>query len=311
MSETDSFVDPVFLARFGLSRVNVVDYFLHPLNPFRSKVNTSISNEVLAMQGIGIGMLMAHGVHNEGPMTPMAAEEEYNKALSRLTGEQYELLPPTVPKHPDPNNPAAPIPTLHQLYTMPSPLYSIRHVLRTSPTSIKVLGIYYVVEGVIYKSPTVRSLMKTNVARCALEGLHGACRALAVCARFQPAIGYTWVFDAKDDNIDNEEDSEDQSKPNVDVDDDDEDPVALERLVKRRKLRHRNIRDHRRPGQRTAAEEEGIRASEAMDQILVRISKSLRAQQQQQKTKVAASATTLSEATAPPSMESSRRNSLT
>ena len=313
MSETASFVDPVFLARFGLARVNCVDYFLHPLNPFRTKANNT-SNEVLAMQGISIGMLMAHGVHNEGPMTPMTAEEEYNKALSRLTGEQYELLPPTVPKHPppDPNNPgAAPTipPTLHQLYTIPSPLYSIRHVLRTSPTSIKVLGIYYVVEGVIYKSPTVRSLMKTNVARCALEGLHGACRALAVCARFQPAIGYTWVFhddETKDEKEEKEKDNEEENNVNV-IDDDDEDPVALERLVKRRKLRHRNIRDHRRPGQRTAAEEEGIRASEAMDQILVRISKSLRAQQQQQQQKKSLAA----EATAPKSMESSRKNSLT
>jgi hypothetical protein len=35
MSETASFVDPVFLARFGLFRSTALDYFLHPLNPCR------------------------------------------------------------------------------------------------------------------------------------------------------------------------------------------------------------------------------------------------------------------------------------
>ena len=127
MSETASFVDPVFLARFGLQRANVIDYFLHPLNPFRATVNTS--NDVLAMQGITIGILMQQGLHGE-PLTPAAAEEEYQASLTKLTGEQYELRPP-----PDP-----------VFYMQPSPLYTLRHVLRTSPSSIKILGVYYVIE---------------------------------------------------------------------------------------------------------------------------------------------------------------------
>lgn len=233
MSDTASFVDPVFLARFGLARSNVLDYFLHPLNPFRTTANTS--NEVLAMQGIGIGMLMQMGINGEA-LTQQQAEEEYNKSLSRLTGEQYELLPPGD--------------TSALMYTQPSPLYTIRHVLRTNQTSVKVLGIYYVVEGVIYKSPAVRSLMKSNVTRT-IEGLSGACHALSVCARYQPALGYTWLFEDDGDNID---------------------PVILMQLSKKRK--RRKILDNRRPGERTSAEEEGIRASEAIDQILVRLSKS-------------------------------------
>ena len=83
MAETASFVDPVFLARFGLSRVNVLDYFLHPLNPFRSKVNTS--NEVLSMQGISIGMLMAQGTGvKPPPLTLSVAEEEYAAARCHI-----------------------------------------------------------------------------------------------------------------------------------------------------------------------------------------------------------------------------------
>lgn len=231
MSETSSFVDPVFLARFGLSRVNVLDYFLHPLNPFRTSVNTS--NEVLAMQGTGIGILMQFGL-NGVPLTPQAAEDEYSRALSRLTGEQYELMPPATP----------------QGFTMPSPLYTIRHVLRSNPTTTKVLGIYYVLEGVIYKAPNVRALMKANVSRT-LEGLSDSCQALNSSARYLPSTGYTWIF----------EDNEDM-----------EDPVALMQLHKRRK--RRKILDNRRPGERTDAEEEGIRASEALDRILVRLAKS-------------------------------------
>jgi hypothetical protein len=157
MSETASFVDPVFLARFGLSRVNVVDYFLHPLNPFRTQNNTS--NEVLNMQGISIGMLMQAGMGNHIPLSAMAAEDAYSKKLSNLTGDQYELLLPA-----DPND--------SDHYTQPSPLYTIRHVIRTNQSSIKILGVYYVVEGVIYKSPNIRSLMKSNVART-LDGLAG------------------------------------------------------------------------------------------------------------------------------------------
>lgn len=163
MSDTASFVDPVFLARFGLFRANVLSYFLHPLNPFRTKANTS--NEVLSMQGIDIGTLMAQGV-GAGPLSQQAAEEEYARALAQQTGEQYELLPPQDVAH----------------YTQPSPLYTIRHVLRSNPTTVKVLGIYYALEGVIYKAPSLRGLMKANVTRTA-QGLSDARQALSVCAR--------------------------------------------------------------------------------------------------------------------------------
>ena len=167
MAETASFVDPVFLARFGLSRANVLDYFLHPLNPFRTKANTS--NEVLSMQGINIGMLMAQGTGAKPPpLTLSVAEEEYALALKHLTGEQYELLPP--PPDEDPNAVAQ------------SPMYTIRHVLRSNQAVVKVLGIYYVLEGVIYKSPTVRGSMKANVART-VGALSDACDALSTSAR--------------------------------------------------------------------------------------------------------------------------------
>jgi MED6 mediator sub complex component len=266
MSETASFVDPVFLARFGLSRINVIDYFLHPLNPFRSTAHTS--NDVLAMQGMSIGILMQHGIVTSSaassampgggggggifePLSPLAAAEEYHKNLARLTGEQYELVPPSPL---DLNTAGA-----AQNQIISSPLYTIRHVLRTSPRTIKVLGIYYVVEGVIYKSPSVRSLMKANVAKT-VGCLSSAIDSLSACARYQPSVGYLWVFEPAA--------ADDDEKNNLQQ----QNPVDLLALAKRRK--RRKIIDHRRPGERTAAEEEGIRASEALDAILVRLSKS-------------------------------------
>ena len=274
MSETASFVDPVFLDRFGLSRANVLDYFLHPLNPFRTKANTS--NEVLAMQGISIGILMAHGIMGrEGPMSAVTAEEEYKKALSRLTGEQYELLPPTLPPAQplDSNNP---VPqqqlTMEQLYTQYSPLHTIRYVLRTNVSTVKVLGIYYCVEGVIYKSPSVRSLMKTNVARASVKALSSACTALASCARYHPATGYIWIFESASMQ---QQDGNNYDDDNTIGQYEDEDPTVLFQLT--RKKRRKVVYDTR--GERTPAEEEGIRASEAIDQILVRLSKGLNTSQ--------------------------------
>mmetsp|Transcript_11417 Transcript_11417/g.16867 ORF Transcript_11417/g.16867 Transcript_11417/m.16867 type:complete len:250 (-) Transcript_11417:115-864(-) len=239
MSESASFVDPAFLARFGLTRINAIDYFLHPLNPFRTKAKTS--NEVLGMQGINIGTLMQWGTGaRPGPLPLDQGEDEYRVALSRLTGEQYELLPMST------NIEGM---TPQQM----SALFTIRHVHRTSHNHTTVLGIYYILEGVIYKSPTVRGLMKANIART-LAGLSEACDALSVCARYDPSSGYSWKFDPDED--------------------DDENNKFYSSIQEKRKRRRRQILDNRRPGERTAEEEEGIRASEAIDRILSRLSKS-------------------------------------
>jgi MED6 mediator sub complex component len=232
------------------------------LNPFRTSVNTS--NEVLGMQGITIGILLHQGLGpGEPPLSPVAAEEEYQRALTRHNGEQYELVPPAE--------------RTMAAYMQPNPLYTLRHVLRTNPSNVKVLGIYYVVEGVIYKSPSVLSVMKTNITRI-LEGIGGACQTLSVCARYQPSFGYMWVFeqDTKgdlpdDETIDEGEQGEGPPSKKRTVEDV-TDTVKLIRLAKRRK--RRKVIDHRRLGERTPAEEEGIRASEAIDQILVRLSRS-------------------------------------
>ena len=164
MSLTESFVDARFLAQFGLSRVNALDYFMHPLNPFLPKTKEPITNQLLSMQGIDIGSLMQHGSGNRPPpLTWSQAEDEYNLALSKMSGHQLELL-----RTPDDE--------------LQSPLYTIRHVLRSNPTVTQVLGVYYIVEGVIYKTPTSTAVMKTNVA-VILKGLESAYDTLNLCTR--------------------------------------------------------------------------------------------------------------------------------
>lgn len=87
----------------------------------------------------------------------------------------------------------------------------------------------------------------------------GACSSLSVCARYLPSTGYTWNFDENEES--NIVDGPDAIDP----------VVSLMKLNKRTK--RRKILDNRKAGERNEAEEEGLRSSAAIDQILVRLSK--------------------------------------
>ena len=93
----------------------------------------------------------------------------------------------------------------------------------------------------IYKSPSVRSLCKAHVAKT-LGALSSTLDALRKCTFYQPSLGYLWVF---------EEEFQKEGGSG---------PVELRQLAHRRK--RRKVLDHRRPGERSPAEEEGIRATE-------------------------------------------------
>jgi len=252
MSETASFVDPVWLAKWGCVRSNAIEYFLHPLNPFRPK--DPVSNEIIHQQGTDITRLMHLG-HNgrSGPLSLAQAEEEYNAALARLTGEQVELAPPPFSRE-DLLSDFTSIEE-RERQQQQAQLLTIRHVLRTNPNTVKVIGIYYIVGGVVYKSPSVRALMKATIART-LAGIEEACDALSVCVRYEPSTGYSFNFDTVDGDEDEEEDE----------------AKILKQIKDRRKTRKRKELNSSKPGERTDNEEEGIRAMEAMNQILVRLS---------------------------------------
>eukprot|EP01083_Nonionella_stella_P122078 367059_1 len=348
MAATESFTDQVFLANWGLSRITVLDFFCHPLNPFKVKEGNSC-NEILAMQGTSIGLIMQNGIGmRPGPMSLPRAEEEYRVALSRLTGHQYELMPaapisitPAVgvggagagapgngtnsnaasnanPADANANasgdGGAAGGPTEEelnfqmQMEQIQSPLFTIRHVYRHSPTKISSLGIYYILEGVIYKAPSARSLMKANVTRTC-QGLIDACKVLGKCAKYAPRTGPYWDFVAgsgtgsgsgstvknnssgkkrsrSDENDkdetegDNDKDNDNENNNDISEDADDEDTntdtdreSAQEILddMRTRSRRVRRVLDNRPPGERTEEEEESIRAKEKINSILLRL----------------------------------------
>ena len=247
-SDTASFTDPVFLASYGLNRITVLDYFLHPLNPFRSKSKSC--NDLLVEKQISIGFIMMNGIGmRPGPMSLTEAEEEFSNALVREKGEQYELLTTDDPEA-----------------AINSPLFTIRHVYRSSPTKITPLGVYYVLEGVVYKAPSARSLMKANVTRTC-QGLVDACNELKKCARYSPRTGYYWDFESKASKS-----SEAPEKRKMESDSE-----ILEDFKRRVKIARtsRRILDNRRVGERSEEEEEGIRAKEKMNSILFRLKASI------------------------------------
>ena len=128
-------------------------------------------------------------------------------------------------------------------------------MLRKNPTVAPVLGIYYVLEGVIYKSPSMRTLMKSNIARTA-KGLQDACDVLSSSAWYSTSSGYFFDF---------------ESKSNWEEEEDEEDILAR---MKQKGKRTRRVLDNRPPGERTEEEEEGLRSKEKMNSILLRLSKS-------------------------------------
>jgi len=176
-------------------------------------------------------------------MSLTQAEEEFSGALARMTGEQYELL--TVQ---DPEG------------SINSPLFTIRHVYRSSPTKVTALGIYYVLEGVIYKSPSARSLMKASVTRTT-QGLIDACDALKKCARYSPTTGYYWDFESSAKRILEEE-------TETDIFDDFQRRTKTARTARR-------VLDNRPAGERSQDEEEGSKAKEKMNNILLRLKASI------------------------------------
>lgn len=265
---TTSFTDPVYLARFGLSRVNALEYFLLPLNPFLAP--SLSSNQVLSNQRINVDALFQDQIRQQQwqgrPFDPVdalkKAEDAYARHLEMLVGEQYELMPAEEKQQStnedgignqnqqqDGVGPA--VPAQEQLFV-------IRHVLRSSRTAKKILGIYYIIEGTIFKSPSVRSIVKANLART-LQALTEACESLSSCARYHPTLGYSWDFE----------------RP-ASVNEDEKERVNAYRELRRSRKRARKMISADATKNTitfTETEEEALKATEAIDNILVRLSK--------------------------------------
>lgn len=73
-------------------------------------------------------------------------------------------------------------------------LYVIRKQLRHSPSMVVPLANYYIIAGVIYQAPDLKSILESKL----LTAMHSLQSAFEECfnyARFHPSVDYSWSFD--------------------------------------------------------------------------------------------------------------------
>eukprot|EP00904_Undaria_pinnatifida_P002721 jgi/Undpi1/1244/HiC_scaffold_108.g14158.m1 len=163
--ESISFIDPVWLQQWGLGPENALDYFA--LSPFYDK---ACNNEQCRMQGV-----------------------DPREGLLNLTGLEFMLedLPEEMSFLP----PGQPAPVGPQ----PRRLFVIKKQMRKSRTSVEVRAIYYIMEGVIYQTPTVQKLIKSRLNKFT-HHLNNAFVELSKLAELNDSAGgydWAWQKDAK------------------------------------------------------------------------------------------------------------------
>lgn len=73
-------------------------------------------------------------------------------------------------------------------------LYVIRKQHRHSPSMVVPLANYYIIAGVIYQAPDLKSILESKL----LTAMHSLQSAFEECfnyARFHPSVDYSWSFD--------------------------------------------------------------------------------------------------------------------
>ncbi|CAM9144573.1 unnamed protein product [Laminaria digitata] len=158
--ESISFIDPVWLQQWGLGPENALDYFA--LSPFYDK---ACNNEQCRMQGV-----------------------DPREGLLNLTGLEFMLedLPEEMSFLP----PGQPAPVGPQ----PRRLFVVKKQMRKSRTSVEVQAIYYIMEGVIYQTPTVQKLIKSRLNKFT-HHLNNAFVELSKLAELNDSAGgYDWAW---------------------------------------------------------------------------------------------------------------------
>lgn len=125
-----SFMDPIFLQQFALTRENALEYFCR--SPF---YDISSNNETLRMQGTS----MSH-VH-----------------LQRMTGIEFALGEDRGSREGSRGNDGS----------SDGRLFLVKKQRRDSPTSVHVLSVYYILDGTVYQSPNLLHLMMTKYNKIA------------------------------------------------------------------------------------------------------------------------------------------------
>jgi hypothetical protein len=129
-----SFLDPIFLQQFALTRENALEYFSR--SPFYDPLS---NNETLRMQGTN----MSH--------------------LRSMTGLEFALDDPAVRAGGSGGDSDS-----------DGRLFLVKKQTRSSPSSVHVLAMYYILDGTVYQSPNLLHLLMTKynkITSCLSEAL--------------------------------------------------------------------------------------------------------------------------------------------
>jgi mediator of RNA polymerase II transcription subunit 6 len=121
-----SFLDPIFLQQFALTRDNALEYFSR--SPFYDPLS---NNETLRMQGTNMGH------------------------LQRMTGVEFALDDRV-------GGGAGSRGSSTQEVDTGGRLFLVKKQKRASPSSVHVLAVYYILDGTVYQSPNLLHLMMTK-----------------------------------------------------------------------------------------------------------------------------------------------------
>lgn len=78
-------------------------------------------------------------------------------------------------------------------------LFVIRKQQRHSPTYVVPIANYYIIAGVIYQAPDLKSIIESKLLTT-IYSLQSAFEECLNYARFHPSIDYTWIFDRDNSN---------------------------------------------------------------------------------------------------------------
>ncbi|KAL0591655.1 hypothetical protein ABG067_001256, partial [Albugo candida] len=76
---------------------------------------------------------------------------------------------------------------------LPQQIFGIRKQRREGRTQIKLMAMYYVLEGTIYQSPNIHAMLSSRLRTCSFR-VEKSFQMLAKGVRFSPTEGYAWDF---------------------------------------------------------------------------------------------------------------------
>lgn len=79
--------------------------------------------------------------------------------------------------------------------------FLVRKQYRTSPTEVRPLALYYILDGTVYQAPNIRAILLSRLEKCSFH-VNKAFNELEKGVEFGPSEGYAWDFSTEEDKMD-------------------------------------------------------------------------------------------------------------